>query len=396
MKLTNEQLVEQLYEIIKEKSIPEATNYIFKIIIEALAKAEREVFLNTQERDEGNKANGYRPVYLSTGTGKIQLQVPRVRKGFFKPYVIELVKRDNDFLTDLVFLLYSKGLSEVDVSEVLEQLYGEKYSQSQISRLVNKYKEDIMDWLSRQLDKEYLVLYIDALYQKVRFNGQVVSMSFYVVMGLNKDYRREVLLIKPNLSENMESWTEVFRELKERGLERFNLLVSDGLKYIGNAASKVYGRVRVQKCVVHLKRSFNYKLKNKDKSEFLRDLDEVFQVGQRDWTRDKAKESIKRLVQKWQKMYKWVKNLLDDWYIEEYLTYLDFDYRVQKHIYTTNWIESLNSQFRVRLRNRRVMPDSESVLLLLGSLSIELEERGRFKYRIKNFEYDEKLNNFET
>ena len=268
------------------------------------------------------------------------------------PYVIELVKQENDFLSDLVFLLYSKGLSERDVSEVLEQVYGEKYSQSQISRLVSEYRDDIMSWLSRPLEKEYLVLYIDALYQKVRFNGQVVSMSFYVVMGLNREYRREVLLIKPNLSENLENWTEVFRELKQRGLERFNLLVSDGLKYIGNAASKVYGSVPVQKCVVHLKRSFLYKLKKSDKGEFIKDLDEVFQVGQRDWSREKAKDAIKKLVAKWHKRYNWVKVLLDDWYIEEYLTYLDYDYRVQRHIYTTNWIESLNSQFRTRLRNR--------------------------------------------
>jgi transposase-like protein len=289
---------------------------------------------------------------LSTGTGKIQLRVPRVRKGIFMPYVIELVKQENDFLSDLVFLLYSKGLSERDVSEVLEQVYGEKYSQSQISRLVSEYRDDIMSWLSRPLEKEYLVLYIDALYQKVRFNGQVVSMSFYVVMGLNREYRREVLLIKPNLSENLENWTEVFRELKQRGLERFNLLVSDGLKYIGNAASKVYGSVPVQKCVVHLKRSFLYKLKKSDKGEFIKDLDEVFQVGQRDWSREKAKDAIKKLVAKWHKRYNWVKVLLDDWYIEEYLTYLDYDYRVQRHIYTTNWIESLNSQFRTRLRNR--------------------------------------------
>ena len=216
MKLTNTQLVEQFYEIIKEKSTPEAINYIFKLVIEALAKAEREVFLTPEQRSNGNKANGYRPVYLSTGTGRIQLRVPRVRKGIFMPYVIELVKQGNDFLSDLVFLLYSKGLSERDVSEVLEQVYGEKYSQSQISRLVSEYRDDIMSWLSRPLEKEYLVLYIDALYQKVRFNGQVVSMNFYVVMGLNREYRREVLLIKPNLSENLENWTEVFRELKQR------------------------------------------------------------------------------------------------------------------------------------------------------------------------------------
>ena len=173
-------------------------------------------------------------------------------------------------------------------------------------------------------------------------------------------------------------------------------MVSDGLKYIGNAASKVYGSVPVQKCVVHLKRSFLYKLKKSDKREFIKDLDEIFQVGQRDWSRERAKEEIKQFVAKWQKRYNWVKVLSDDWYIEEYLTYLDYDYRVQRHIYTTNWIESLNSQFRTRLRNRRVMPDSESVVLLLGSLAMELEDSGRFKYRIKNFEYDEKLNNFET
>jgi len=64
MKLTNTQLVEQFYEIIKEKSTPEAINYIFKLVIEALAKAEREVFLTPEQRSNGNKANGYRPVYL--------------------------------------------------------------------------------------------------------------------------------------------------------------------------------------------------------------------------------------------------------------------------------------------------------------------------------------------
>ena len=164
--------------------------------------------------------------------------------------------------------MYSKGLSTRDVKEVIEDFYSRHYSECQISRIASEFEDEIKQWLERPLEKYYIALYIDAIYQKVRLAGQVVSMSFYVVLGLRQDYTREVLLIRGGLSEDKESWTEVFRELKRRGVERFNLLISDGLSYIGEAASQVYGQVVVQKCVNHLLRNLMGRISRKRKKEF--------------------------------------------------------------------------------------------------------------------------------
>ncbi len=147
---------------------------------------------------------------------------------------------------------------------------------------------------------------------------------------------------------------------------------------------------KFQKCVVHLKRNIITKVRTAHKTEISDDLRQVFDVENSDYTIDKATENAKNFKLKWGKIYPRIKNVFGSVNIYYYFTYLNFNYKVRNMIYTTNWVENLNKQFRKALKNRNSMPSEESVLLLIAGVAMDKSENYK-KYKISRFKFDKKL-----
>ena len=174
--------------------------------------------------------------------------------------------------------------------------------------------------------------------------------------------------------------------MKNRGVEDINLIVADGINNLENEVGKVFPKVKLQKCVTHLKRNILLRVKTKDKIELAEDLRYIFDL-QKDSNPEEelknSKERINKVIQKWGR-YPHLRTILTAKTIDYYFTYLNFNKNIRDMIYTTNWIERLNKTFRKSLRIRNTMPNVESCLALLSKVAMNTNNK-TYSYKISRF-----------
>jgi transposase-like protein len=245
-------------------------------------------------------------------------------------------------------------------------------------------------WRNRKLEEEYLVVYIDALWEKVR-RDRIASEAFYVIMGLKKDFTREIIGVVNLPVESAVGWQEVLNGLKERGLKKVHLFVSDGLKSLETAIARVFNQSTHQKCIVHLQRNILAYVRSSHKEEIAQDFKQVLNPDDKNYKRENAMERLRVFSKKWGKYYKHIGQLPEKEDIEYYFTYLDYDHRVRRMIYTTNWIERFNKSCRRTLKIRNSFPTPEAALALITSVAIEKSEK-KYAHPVHNFKFEEKFN----
>jgi transposase-like protein len=362
MNFTQEQICELLEEVAKEK---DGYRTLLKMSLEAIMKAEREQF----NVSEGDSSNGYRLSSVFAHNGKMELVIPRSRHHNFYPLILSLIKDQDKESETLAFELYKSGLTTEQVGNLFGKIYGKEYSKSAISQMMTDARTDVFAWLERKnLDKIYPIIYIDATYWHTRREESVSNEAYYTILAVKQDRTREVLSVINHPTEGATNWQEAFESLKQRGVEQVQLVVCDGLTGIENAVAKVFPQAAMQLCTVHLTRSILNKVKPTDKQDVANDLKEVLNP---DTATDTAKDGIKRLnnfVEKWIKKYPSFKLYKEHRY-QLYFTYLEYDVGIRRMIYTTNWIERLNRNYKRTLRMRSSMPSPKSVLFLLGRAS---------------------------
>lgn len=355
---------------IEEQSSEDTTSAILQTTLETIMESERDAFF--ADKQKNNKKNGYYNRMAKMISGVFEVKIPRDRMGMFKPLILELIKKDQEKLNELAFSLYSKGLPTRDVNKVLEEIYSFKVSPQYISNITKSMQKAREAWMKRKLDKEYYVIYIDAIHLPLRRNT-VENEAIYVVVGLNKDLKREILGIYSIPQESASGWREVLEDLKDRGLKNVALFVADGLKSLETSIADVFPKSRFQKCVTHLKRNTLKKARKKDKREISEDIKKVFNMNLVYDTRRKALKRLDLFIEKWSKRYPSVKRMFSEEIKEYYFTYLEFPYEIRRMIYTTNWIERLNKHIRKTLKNRNSMPNEDSALNLIWSSVMDME-----------------------
>src|SRR5262245_26500966 len=146
-----------------------------------------------------------------------------------------------------------------DIQGHLEEMYGVEVSPPLISNVTEAVLEEVYIWQGRPLDRVYPIVYLDALYVKVRDNGQVQNRAFYVAIGVKMDGTKEVLGLWASANEGAKFWLQVLTDLRNRGVEDLFVACVDGLKGFPDAIETVFPHTQVQLCIVHLVRaSLNY------------------------------------------------------------------------------------------------------------------------------------------
>lgn len=366
----------------------EGLNDLLEMMLNGLMKLERTHWM-TGNQTSDNKANGYRPGYAMGHGRKLSLRIPRDRMGQFQPVLWAMLRDQNEEVRRLCFELYGKGLTTRQVGEITEKIYGQSYSSSAISNFNQQLAEQLTQWRGRCLQAHYPVIYIDAIHAKVR-RRQVSSEAFYVVLGLTEDMQREVLAIESIPSESAQGWGQLLAGLKERGLRQADLIIADGLAGLDKMVHRHFPDARHQKCVTHLKRNILTYVKATDKQEVADELREIFLTGQKSYTADQAIQRLKEFAGRWGCYYSHIAKLPDKEDLHYYFTYLDFNWRIQSMIYTTNWVERLNKSFRRSLKIRNALPSSDAALLLLSKVAVDTEN-GPYQYPIYTFKFDHTL-----
>lgn len=374
---TQEQIKEILTEVAKEK---DGYNTVLEIALESLMRAERRLH-NEQTSDV---SNGYRWRKVFGQGRQLEIRVPRSRYHQFYPVVLAIIKDQEQEMRELAFKLYGSGLTTEQVGDIFEELYGKHYSTTHISRLFDYAREEVKEWLERPLDSYYPIVYIDATFISTRRGESVSKEAYFTILGVKADRTREVLAIVNLPQESALGWTEVLLNLKSRGVERIDLVISDALSGIEEAVAKVFKEVSHQFCVFHLKRNVLKFIKKKDKEAIKSQLDEVFLTDDKDDSIEKGWRRWLAFIERNKKKYAALERMKGERY-RYYFTYLKYDYRIRSMLYTTNWIERLNRDYKRTTRMRGALPSPDATILLLGYIAMT---RHAYERKVPKLAYD--------
>ncbi len=375
---------DQIQETLNHKAVVEnGINDILKMTLNAVVYAERQASLQEQ-KDPKNKANVYRDTKVNGYGRQLSLTIPRDRLGMFKPLLMFVLKAENEEMNRLCYELYTRGFTTQQVKDVIERIYVKGYDQAAFSSIKQTFKGDLEAWRARSLDSRYPVVYLDTIHTKVRRDGKVEGETFYAVLAVKEDYRREVIALYNSPTESASGWEEVLKKIKERGVQKIDLVVANGLTGLKDKVLAQYPKASFQKCVTHLKHNILHRVRSKEKAAMAADLKDIFDIGDNRYTKQDAYQRTNTIASKWGQKYPAIDTILQQENLQNYFTCLDFNFKVRPMIYTTNALERLNAAFRAALKIRNEIPTIDAVLLLLSAIAYKMETT-TYSYPIHNF-----------
>jgi putative transposase len=363
---------EVLDELIKDYKRPEdliGENGLLKQLTKALLEramgAELTHHLGYEKHDpegynSGNSRNGSMPKTVKGEFGELEIETPRDRNGTFEPQILKKHQRRFDGFDDKILSMYSRGMTTRDIQSHLEEMYGVEVSPTLVSEVTDAVWEEVKSWQSRALDPIYGIVYLDALYVKMRHEGRVENRAVYVAIGVNLEGRKDVLGLWTSANEGAKFWLGVLTELKNRGVKEILTACVDGLKGFPQAIESVYPQTRVQLCIVHMVRaSLNYATW-KDRRQVAADLKSVYRAS----TEQQAEQELQEFTAKWGQKYPTIgKMWRDNW--ERVIPFFEFPVDVRRVIYTTNAVESLHMSLRKIIKTRGAFPSEDAAMKLL-------------------------------
>lgn len=358
-----------------------AVEKIVRTVFESILYSERAEFLKNSPVK--NKGNGSYERLARSVNKYFKLRIPRDRLSLFKPVFLEALNEQESQMQDLAFMLYTKGLTTADIKQVFSDIYDKKMSTSSISNITKEFTEQRKAWQNRQLKEEYYFIYIDAISIAVR-RESVQKEAFYIVLGLRKDFKRDILGVYNIPVETSEGWRDVLQDLKHRGVKKCLMFVADGLIGLKNVVHQEFPLSKLQRCLVHKIRNILLRARRDDKKQLADDFRKVFQLENSNYTIEKGKKELNIFLNKWSKKYPHIIRQFENFDIENYFAYLNFPASIQRMIYTTNWIERLNKGVRRTQKIRNSFPNPESALNLIGAYLMDFEKRV-YKFPVTSF-----------
>ena len=292
-------------------------------------------------KDCGNSRNGFYTRGLNTTYGPITLSVPRDRKGKFETGMFEKNKRSTKDIGQMILKLYSSGMTDGQIQEIVDALYSHKYSTSTISVITDAIKEDVVNFKSRKIKDHYFALFADAIYIPLR-RDTVDKEAVFIVLGIDFNGKPEVLAFDIQPSESKESWFNIFQSLIDRGLKSSRILVSDGFTGIDEIVNDLLPGCLYQRCFLHLCRNLMSKVRSQDKYEISQDF---MELSKKDNGKE-ALESFDDFLEKRGTKYSSINNWASKINVNHIFNFYHFPKELRKNVYSNNRIESFNKEIR--------------------------------------------------
>ena len=324
---------------------------------------------NERTAERRGYRNGHRPRRLVTRVGRLELLVPRDREGRFRTELFERYQRSEKALVLALMEMYVQGVSTRKVKKITEELCGLEVSRSQVSALAKGLDEEIAVWRSRPIREAYPYLMVDALFEKVRHGPHVKADAVLVVSGVREDGCRQHLGLWAGDTESAETWSEVFAELKERGLDGVCYVVSDDHRGLRAAIDRYFQGALWQRCQVHFVRNVLGKVRRKDRSWVASQLGDITGAP----TLEEARAALAAAVEGLSERYPEVALLLEE-QGEEMLAVYALPPEHRKRMRSTNMLERWFEEVRRRTRVVRIFPNRASCLRLIGAHCLETNE----------------------
>jgi putative transposase len=246
---------------------------------------------------------------------------------------------------------------------------GTSFSKSTVSRLVRNLDGDLAAWRERRLTLAHPYLIVDARYEHVRVNGQVVNPGSLIVKGVREDGLRELPTVEVADTESEATHDELFRRLKDRGLAGVRLVTSDDHRGLVKAIQRHFQGASWQRCQVHIARNALGKVGRKHQRALSEDTRAVFNAPTLAWARELTREVVERWSGTHPKVAEWLETALEDG-----LVCFAFPDTHRRQIRSTNGLERFNQELKRRTRVVRIFPNPAACLRLITALSVEQSE----------------------
>jgi len=292
--------------------------------------------------DRANSRNGYRDRPWETRAGRVDLRIPKLRKGSYLPAFVEPRRTAEKALVAVVQEAYIQGVSTRSVDNLVQAMGMTGISKSQVSRLCLEIDERVDAFLQRPIEGEWPYLWIDATYVKVRQGGRIVSVATIIAVGVNTDGTREVLETAVGASEAETFWLAFLRSLTDRDLRGVKLIISDSHRGIRAAISKIF-TATWQRCRVHFMRNALAYDGIRHREVVLALIRTAFAQDTASAARDQWAAIVEQLRSKLPKFAAMLEDARDD-----VLAFMDFPKRTAPQIASTNPIERLNAEVKRR------------------------------------------------
>ncbi len=326
-----------------------------KAVLERAMNAELTHHLGYEKHDpagnnSGNSRNGTSSKTVKGDFGELEIEVPRDRISTFEPQILPKHQTRFTGFDAKIVSMYARGMTTREIEGHLKEIYN-------VNVAVNK---EVKLWQNRALEPIYGIVYLDALYVKMRHEGRVENRAVYVAMGVDMEGHKDVLGLWCSAHEGAKFWLTVLTELKNRGVKDMLIVCVDGLKGFPQAIEAVFPQAQVQLCIVHLVRaSLNY-VNWKERKQVAAELKMIYRAA----TAVEAEMQLDCLIATWGGKYKAIGKLWkENW--ERVIPFFAFPEEVRKVIYTTNAVEALNRGLRKIIKNRGAFPSEEAALKLL-------------------------------
>lgn len=339
-----------------------------------LLESELTAFLgyNPYERDGWNTGNSRNGAYyrkVDTQFGQIEIKVPRDRNGEFHQHTMPDYKRHTDVLEQTVIKLFSKGVTTREIADLIEKMYGSYYSPAMVSNISKEMIPKVEAYHQRHLSDKFFCVYLDATYiplKRVTYEREAV----YIAIGIKPNGHKEVIDYCIVPTENIETWSEMLKGFKSRGLEQVELFLSDGVVGMKEAICQSYPKAHFQRCLVHVMRNISAKMRVDDRQKA---LDEFKQIHTQS-NKEMAVQVLHEFYQNWEKAYK---NVVRDLRQVEpdLLTFYNYPPAIRASIYSTNMIESFNNRLKRKTKPKTEFPTEQSLDTFIGVQAMDYNDR---------------------
>ena len=359
-----EQVAEQGLDFIPE---------LVRIVVNTAMQVERQKHLGVgpyeRSAERQGHSNGFKPKTVTTRIAPITFDIPQVREGGFYPKALEKGLRSERALMMALAEMYVQGVSTRRVAAITEKLCGSGVSSAQVSRAATMLDEVLEPWRNRPLGA-VIYLYLDALYEKVRVDGQVRDAAVLIASGVKLDGKRLILGVSVSLGEQEQHWRDFLQSLVERGMNGVELIISDAHVGLQAARKAVFSGILWQRCQFHMQQNASqYVPRQSMKREVAADIRAIFNAPDRDQAEAQLQKTVGKYAQSASRLADWLEGN-----IPEGLTVFAFPEDHRRRIRTVNSLERLCLEIRRRTRVARIFPNEDSCLRLVRAVLMERSE----------------------
>jgi transposase-like protein len=358
IKIDEAQLTKHLDQVVRA-TVEETLNTLLDAEADRLCGARR--YERSPDRLD-TRAGSY-PRTLQTRVGDVELQVPRLRKLPFETQIIERYRRRESSVEEALIEMYLAGVSVRRVEDITEALWGTKVSPSTVSALNQKVYARIEAWRNRPIEGEHPYVFLDGIWLKRTWGGEVRNVAVLVAVGVNADGHREILGVLEGGKEDAEAWRRFLRHLKARGLKGVLLATSDKCLGLVEALGECFPEALWQRCVVHFYRNVFTEVPSTKVKEVAAMLKAIH--AQED--REAALAKAELIADKLEGMKLWQAARVVRQGVAETLTYMAFPREHRVRLRTNNMLERVMREIRRRTRVVGNFPDGQSALMLVAA-----------------------------